>query len=475
MLFQWQIYAQVGVGTLTPDNSAGLDITATDKGLLIPRISLSDVADATSPVNNPATGLLVWNTNAGVTNGHGVGFYFFNGAQWQFISKSNTLDEAYDQGGAGAGRTITADADAVTIEGTDGLVVTGNFGSGATISGIPANTPRMFFNPRKAAFRAGSVNSTQWDDANVGNYSFATGLNTTASGENSFAAGDTNTASGENASAFGFSNTASGVASFVVGSNNVASGENAFASGNNTSASGKNSFTSGNHSEAISVNEVAVGSYPTTYTLNAPDNATFNSADRALVVGIGTGTGNRKNALEIWKDGSVIINDAYTLPKTDGTADQLMVTDGSGNLSWSDNYGNVVSQSLYAADNTFNYNDTDPSDDPTTKNLNNFETTIIPTLYDNAGDIRIKLVVRLSAMTGNVEFRLRAKDGTSTSYPISFNTTQTYTTTATGGVVETVWKNWAAGTAPYEIRLQAQTENGESISVTNAYIMIKSQ
>ncbi len=38
----------------------------------------------------------------------------------------NTLDTAYDQGGAGAGGTITADAGAVIIEGTGGLVLDGN-------------------------------------------------------------------------------------------------------------------------------------------------------------------------------------------------------------------------------------------------------------------------------------------------------------------------------------------------------------
>jgi hypothetical protein len=37
----------------------------------------------------------------------------------------NSLDQAYDQGGAGFGRTITADAGAVNIAGTDGLTVNG--------------------------------------------------------------------------------------------------------------------------------------------------------------------------------------------------------------------------------------------------------------------------------------------------------------------------------------------------------------
>jgi len=43
-----------------------------------------------------------------------------------------TLDQGYDQGGPGAGRTITADAGAVNIAGPDGLTVNGNVGIGTT-------------------------------------------------------------------------------------------------------------------------------------------------------------------------------------------------------------------------------------------------------------------------------------------------------------------------------------------------------
>ncbi len=44
----------------------------------------------------------------------------------------NTLDEAYDEGGAGAGRTITADNGAVDVAGVGGLTVNGNVGIGTT-------------------------------------------------------------------------------------------------------------------------------------------------------------------------------------------------------------------------------------------------------------------------------------------------------------------------------------------------------
>jgi hypothetical protein len=44
----------------------------------------------------------------------------------------NTLDQAYDQGGPGAGRTITADSGAINIAGPDGLSVSGKVGINTT-------------------------------------------------------------------------------------------------------------------------------------------------------------------------------------------------------------------------------------------------------------------------------------------------------------------------------------------------------
>ncbi|MCF2516382.1 C1q-like domain-containing protein [Dyadobacter sp. CY351] len=70
------IFAQnVGINTQQPDPSSALDIVGTDKGLLIPRVSLQSLTDnATIP--NPATALLVYNTNAGLGK---AGFYYNSG------------------------------------------------------------------------------------------------------------------------------------------------------------------------------------------------------------------------------------------------------------------------------------------------------------------------------------------------------------------------------------------------------------
>ncbi|OGS81474.1 MAG: hypothetical protein A3G95_03225 [Flavobacteria bacterium RIFCSPLOWO2_12_FULL_31_7] len=69
--------AQVGINTTTPDASSMLDINATDKGLLIPRVSIPNF-NAAAPITAPATSLLVYNTNTTT----GAGFYYWDGTKW---------------------------------------------------------------------------------------------------------------------------------------------------------------------------------------------------------------------------------------------------------------------------------------------------------------------------------------------------------------------------------------------------------
>ena len=81
----------VGIGTNTPDASAKLHVVDANRGVLISNVVLTDVTVA-APVTTPATGLLVWNTNAAVTGGSGAGYYYWDGTQWvNLISSSNTL------------------------------------------------------------------------------------------------------------------------------------------------------------------------------------------------------------------------------------------------------------------------------------------------------------------------------------------------------------------------------------------------
>lgn len=77
LFFPLVINAQVGINTTTPHSSSMLDITATNKGLLVPRISIPNL-NAAAPVTTPAESLLVYNTNIAT----GIGFHYWNGSQW---------------------------------------------------------------------------------------------------------------------------------------------------------------------------------------------------------------------------------------------------------------------------------------------------------------------------------------------------------------------------------------------------------
>ncbi len=107
------------------------------------------------------------------------------------------------------------------------LAVTGTAGSGPTIS-LSGPGTRMFFYPRKAAFRAGAAGTAQWDDANIGDYSAALGSSTVASGSYGMAFGSNATASGTNSVAIGSTLSASNTKSMALGAQANATGPGSF-------------------------------------------------------------------------------------------------------------------------------------------------------------------------------------------------------------------------------------------------------
>lgn len=87
-------------------------------------------------------------------------------------------------------------------------------GTGIPIEG--AGTRAMWY-PRKAAFRAGGINGTQWDAPNIGDYSVAIGQDVRASASNAVAFGLRTVAAQQSSFAVGEDNTASGAASVALG------------------------------------------------------------------------------------------------------------------------------------------------------------------------------------------------------------------------------------------------------------------
>ena len=90
LLIGFGLSAQTGIGTTAPNASAKLEVAATDKGFLPPRVALT-ASNAFSPIVGTAanaTGLLVYNTaSAGATPNNVVpGYYYWNGTAWIQIS-----------------------------------------------------------------------------------------------------------------------------------------------------------------------------------------------------------------------------------------------------------------------------------------------------------------------------------------------------------------------------------------------------
>jgi hypothetical protein len=73
----------INISGTPADASAMLDVSAANKGLLIPRLSLT-AANSPSPVTSPAISLMVYNQNT--APGISPGYYTWNGAAWVRIS-----------------------------------------------------------------------------------------------------------------------------------------------------------------------------------------------------------------------------------------------------------------------------------------------------------------------------------------------------------------------------------------------------
>jgi len=78
---------QVGIGTASPDPSSILELSSSDKALLLPRVSLTSTTDIAT-VASPVKGLLVYNLS---DSGAGTGkvykdlIYLYDGIVWQAL------------------------------------------------------------------------------------------------------------------------------------------------------------------------------------------------------------------------------------------------------------------------------------------------------------------------------------------------------------------------------------------------------
>ncbi len=164
----------------------------------------------------------------------------------------------YVQSDGSVGVDTSTTLGSLTVNGNNGIIATGTFGSGTALS-LRQGT-RMMWYPKKAAFRVGYVDGFQWDDASIGTYSFATGYNATASGNYSTAMGSNTTAIGNYSTAMGYYTTAGSDYSTTMGYFTLAQDKYSTAMGFYTNAMGSGSTAMGSQTLAKGSSSTAMGS-----------------------------------------------------------------------------------------------------------------------------------------------------------------------------------------------------------------------
>lgn len=143
-------FAQIGIGTTSPDASSVLDIASADKGLLMPRMTAYPSA--------PALGLTIYRTDLN-------GFYTWNGTAWtqnvfglNFYSSDGTLSSS---------RTITMNANNLTFASTTGNLIYNPTGSGKVGIGTAAPFTKLQVNPATVSATDGisvrASGTADWD------------------------------------------------------------------------------------------------------------------------------------------------------------------------------------------------------------------------------------------------------------------------------------------------------------------------
>jgi len=86
--------AQVGINTTTPQDGSMLDITSSDKGILVPRVDIADLSTIAPITGGSTESLLVYNTNATT----GPGFFYWDSSQWVGLNNSDDWKETGNAG-----------------------------------------------------------------------------------------------------------------------------------------------------------------------------------------------------------------------------------------------------------------------------------------------------------------------------------------------------------------------------------------
>lgn len=299
-------------GTITGTSSmsntnAILELESTNKGVLYPRVALTDTALA-APLSAHVAGMMVYDTATNAATGITPGIYYNDGTKW---IKSNT---AYQEPFQVESTTTKATANIQNIY-QNGNLGLGDFSTSNPIARLDV----------RGSVRAGGEAFTYLGVP----FPATPHLGTV----------------GSSSAAFGYGNTASGIASFATGMVSQATGVNSTAMGNEAVASGPQTFALGNAITASSQYETVFGINNAIKTGSA---TSLVATDALFQVGDGYQTGPTipNNALTILKNG----NTGIGITGAEATAKPTERLDiGSGNTFFGAGLGGVRIRAINTA------------------------------------------------------------------------------------------------------------------------------
>lgn len=194
----------VGIGTTKPDQSAILDLSSTNKGLLMPRVTLQQRGS----IQNPANGLIVYQTDML------SGFYYYDGKDWKAVgaeTAQNSVADAFNWGLTGNSGTNPATNFIGTTDNQNLVFKVGGSRAGLlsvdnrTFFGLLAGLNTTAIHNSGFGFRVLEANTTGIKNTGLGSqtlFTNTTGNNNTAVGVYSLLSnttGNDNVAMGEGA------------------------------------------------------------------------------------------------------------------------------------------------------------------------------------------------------------------------------------------------------------------------------------
>ncbi len=438
LVYLWSsiMVGQVGINTIVP--TADLEIRAdsspgVDKynGIIIPKVAALPVVGSPEYPTATQSGLLLYLDT--IDSSRGV--YLFNGSDYIKLEPASASGAFFNQG-----------TSIFTSTTTDNIERQGNVSIGSGLNSAKLNIDVV------------SANSSA-DPIGIKVENNNTGT------------GSTNTYGifSENNSSTGGAGVKYGLRSDVSSSGDS---DRVGIYNNVTSSSGSN------NKGVIGINNVVgatTGTSSTNIGIRSEIGTSSSNANSYGILSIARGSDAQNNYSGYFQGDKFAIrneddSDGYELPTSDGTADQVLTTNGSGTVQWQDARINPIQLSLWQG-GIYDINNLN-----TLTNLVGIESIIQATDIAASGNLQIKLVIWVTEYASTTNFELLAFDSTGNQSTPIVQSDLNYQDNVSGGFVTSTWQDYDAGTTAgiSQFILRGLVSGSDSnAKLSSAYLLIR--